>query len=384
MTDSQLIDKLLLEWSWRCEKGYPDLNNEEDLKLLENLFGIKLAEDKTYEDLGPEATDLANYLTRELSLSKESIIYLSKKKFLIRAPEGVRRQDLINQIEPFTKDIDLVFDRSITGSSLGGYRQPSTGVQVIFKDASTTKLGAIGKENEAFLRDKINTVATQQRPITISIKSEQNGKTLVYPNIVQATDVSKKEETSGAKADINLIDINNKVYGISVKKDGGFRWGSISRSHKEVLENFLEKASQGQIENLEIVQDEANPKVLNMKNPTNNRNYGKIFLTNVPNLEIEDIAFGKDNADVVQRTFSDSDFQANEDSLQISVSKIYETAKDFDKDDLPVVRLEKNETTAYRDYGYSRRGITIRVVPASQMQVGTRANVLVLDYSKIN
>ena len=28
----ELIDKILLEWSYRCEKGYPDLNNKEDLK----------------------------------------------------------------------------------------------------------------------------------------------------------------------------------------------------------------------------------------------------------------------------------------------------------------------------------------------------------------
>ena len=25
------IDKILLEWSWRCEKGYPDLNTAKDL-----------------------------------------------------------------------------------------------------------------------------------------------------------------------------------------------------------------------------------------------------------------------------------------------------------------------------------------------------------------
>ncbi len=37
-----VIDKILLEWSYRCEKGYPDLNNREDLKIFEDLFGVNL------------------------------------------------------------------------------------------------------------------------------------------------------------------------------------------------------------------------------------------------------------------------------------------------------------------------------------------------------
>ena len=50
----ELIDKILLEWSYRCEKGYPDLNNKEDLNIFEELFGIKLDEDNTqgYRPLG--------------------------------------------------------------------------------------------------------------------------------------------------------------------------------------------------------------------------------------------------------------------------------------------------------------------------------------------
>ena len=40
----ELIDKILLEWSYRCEKGYPDLNNKEDLKIFEEVFKVKLDE----------------------------------------------------------------------------------------------------------------------------------------------------------------------------------------------------------------------------------------------------------------------------------------------------------------------------------------------------
>jgi hypothetical protein len=35
---NNVIDKLLLEWSWRCEKGYPDINNPADKKVLDKLL----------------------------------------------------------------------------------------------------------------------------------------------------------------------------------------------------------------------------------------------------------------------------------------------------------------------------------------------------------
>ena len=40
-----LIDKVILEWSYRTKKGYPDLNNEEDLRVFESMFGFNLKEE---------------------------------------------------------------------------------------------------------------------------------------------------------------------------------------------------------------------------------------------------------------------------------------------------------------------------------------------------
>ena len=39
-----LVDKIIKEWSWRCAKGYPQLDSEEDLRILEGLFNINLTE----------------------------------------------------------------------------------------------------------------------------------------------------------------------------------------------------------------------------------------------------------------------------------------------------------------------------------------------------
>jgi len=39
-----LIDRVILEWSYKTKKGYPDINNEKDMALFESMFGFNLNE----------------------------------------------------------------------------------------------------------------------------------------------------------------------------------------------------------------------------------------------------------------------------------------------------------------------------------------------------
>lgn len=54
-----LIDRTILEWAWMCEKGYPDLNNENDLKVFESKFGFNL--------LLNENVDLVNFISKNIN-----------------------------------------------------------------------------------------------------------------------------------------------------------------------------------------------------------------------------------------------------------------------------------------------------------------------------
>jgi hypothetical protein len=47
-----LIDKAILEWSYKTSKGYPDINNQEDMALFESIFGFELGE----SNMGGKAT----------------------------------------------------------------------------------------------------------------------------------------------------------------------------------------------------------------------------------------------------------------------------------------------------------------------------------------
>ena len=41
-----LIDKAILEWSYKTKKGYPDINSQEDMDLFESMFGFNISERK--------------------------------------------------------------------------------------------------------------------------------------------------------------------------------------------------------------------------------------------------------------------------------------------------------------------------------------------------
>ena len=82
-----LIEKAILEWSYRTKKGYPDLNNEEDLRVFESTFGFDLTVTELvkldYDMLSPRAQEIAQELIDLLQIDKEQIIPASKTSIVI-------------------------------------------------------------------------------------------------------------------------------------------------------------------------------------------------------------------------------------------------------------------------------------------------------------
>jgi len=68
-----IVDRLIKEWSWRCEKGYPDLNNAKDMAILHEILAeyditLEEVEEKTEEQEGGE--DLIKHETSKNDLEK--------------------------------------------------------------------------------------------------------------------------------------------------------------------------------------------------------------------------------------------------------------------------------------------------------------------------
>ena len=78
------------------------------------------------------------------------------------------------------------------------------------------------------------------------------------------------EKTSdNKKADVVLLTPEGEMP-ISVKEDKAFRWSSAMTTHRQVFDAVLRPAMGEGTEDLKLVQDEQNPKLLNMINPKNN------------------------------------------------------------------------------------------------------------------
>jgi len=367
-----LIDKIILEWSYRTEKGYPDINNEDDMKIFESLFGFDLSEvKKPIEYLSPEAQKLGKELIKKLGLEDDEIKAHAKNRIIVYTDRP--RQEVFNSLKDLGYEKDL-----IKGSSAGGFKTPE-GIEIIHK--AQTSVGDAGLDNEDIVVRKIKERAELEGQMTVTFKG--SNKSLEYKGVTGALGVGR-ESGGNKKADIKLVTSTGDK-GISIKKDGPFRWSSAMKTHGNIFHKIMGDAYEGKRDDLKLIPDKENPRVLIMMNPKNNLPYGRIHVINAPGLDFETMAFGSDKVSVVQRTFEDDDFNFENGVLTITATKVYDKVDDFDDDDQPIIQFERNASKATKTDGYTGRGITIRTVPVSvKKKITSRANYLTIDYNDLD
>lgn len=88
-----LIDKVILEWSYKTRKGYPDINSQEDMALFESMFGFNLSEGDynilSFGDLrkygGPRLNKLYDLISNKepiaLNSGEEKVIDFAKPEY---------------------------------------------------------------------------------------------------------------------------------------------------------------------------------------------------------------------------------------------------------------------------------------------------------------
>ena len=371
-----ILDKVLLEWSYRCEKGYPDINNKKDIALFESIFGFNLIKEakRPFEYLSKEAQELGKELIQKLNLEDSELIADSKNRIIIYTDRP--RHEVFRALS----DLGYEHTHMVRGSSGGGYITPE-GVEIIHKPQ--TSVGLAGLDTEAALVNKVEeAVNTNGGPINV-IFIGKNGVNLDYKNVKGAVGVGEK--TSGnKKADVVLLTPEGEMP-ISVKEDKAFRWSSAMTTHRQVFDAVLKPAMGEGTEDLKLVQDEKNPKLLNMINPKNNLPYGSIYVLNAPDMDYKTLAFGSDNAAVVKASFEDKDFNLNNGTLTVHTAGNYSQADHFSEDDKPIIRFERNASKATNTEGHTGRGITIRTVPAKGYNNRTsRANTLDIEYKDLD
>lgn len=365
-----LIDKAILEWSYRTRKGYPDINSQEDIALFESIFGFNLKEaKKDFSHLSQQAQEVAKDLMQKLNLSQDEIKAHSRNRIIIFV--DTPRQEVFKSLE----GLGLERVPTLTGSSAGGFKTPE-GIEIIHKAQSS--LGNIGLDNEDIVVDSINNAVKEEGEINVVFVGEN--KKVEYKGVKGAEGVGR-DTGDNKKADI-LINDSRGAQPVSIKKDGLFRWSSAMKTHGFIFEKIMNAAAEGKMDNLKLMADETNPRLLLMMNPENNKAYGRVFVLNAPGMDLQTLAFGSDNATIVQRTFEEPDFNLNGNTLTIKASKVMTDVNDFTEGDIPVIQFERNASKATKFEGIYGRGITIRTIPMSTKNKETsRANNLTLDWN---
>lgn len=354
------------------------------MKLLDLISEYFLNEvGGPYEQLSSVAKEVAQDIMKALDLSKEEIGKHARNRIIVRSDKP--RAEIFKALE----DMGFERDPDIVGSNPGGFRTEN-GIEIIHKPFSAEKsVGNAGIGNEMAFIDGIKSFLEQKRPLDVVLKGKNKSTTI--KGVTEVVHIGKEGESKGWKGDARLI-AGGKEVNISIKLDGGYRWESVIKRYRDVFETVLKKGLAGEIPNLELRPSTEKKNLLLMMNPNNNKAYGRIFITGHPDLEkdsssIHDMAFGPDNAIIVQRSFTEGDFSLSGNTLTVTCSKVLETVDDFEDDDFPVIEFERNASKASKAdkdpndvYG---RGIVMRTRPAGQAKGTDKANYLYLDYNDV-
>ena len=372
-----LIEKFIRRVSWKFPKGYPDMSDPKDkellFKLLEEIqIPISEVAKDDYNLLFPEARKEAEYLATELELDTSSLFKAGNRN-RIGIITDIPRQEFFDRLE----DLGYERDLNISGSGSGGMKKGN--IEVIHKPASAQVGGGHGKENEETFRGILNELIKQAGG-TADIKIHAGDNTVEAKDITSAVDNSKTKTGEYYKPDADLMSGENTTLGVSIKKDGEARWESSKTRLKDIYDNFIEKASKGEISNMKLVQRPDAKEGKYFMQTEDGRNYGKVVIDEFPDTFDNEFIFGKPEqfpVIVVERSFSPNDFKLNNKTITVQVSKIYKTLDD-------VIEAGKTPVVVFSHHINKPYGIEIRVFPASSVpKEGGRAVTMKIHYDEL-
>ena len=377
-----IFDKFFKKFAYKFDKGYPDLNNSQDVLLLESLLEKLGTEVELQEDKIQNKANSIKAVQKIIDQvgSKYNLFAMKSKPNRIgskgKQPESV----FIDAFkEVFGDDIDIkVFPpkRSPNPSNSFNMYQFDTeefgSVNII---VSRSEPGGAGKSNEAMFINTLNSLIEQAgESATIKLQSPEYTETFV--NVDKVVDSSKMGAGVGDKSDAQFMSGNSVVGNISLKQDGGFRWASVASTYKDFINKFIKKASNKELKNLSLEPNPDSPSKYLMFDPTTGTRVSKVIVPDFPMEDIENWVFGPEEPKtiVVSRTWKESDFSLNGDIITVQASHIYKDLADLEKDKMdPVFYIAQHVGTS--------TGLDFRIVPSKMGNIS--ANARELSYNEV-
>ena len=296
------------------EENQADLQNKDTEEApAEETAPEDIKENKRYRIIS-EATDAEDgieILKKNFNLTDDNFVKVSANKYKLLVPRS-ERVEYIKKIQAIN---GFDYDPSAKGSSIGAITYKNS--SFLLKPTGAQGRASAGTENEDVLENEI------KKYLELGVKNvifKGSNKSYSIPNVTGVTGVGY-DVAGGKKADIVITGTAGN-YPISIKKDNAGFWESADTRYKDLMTKLVTKIKNGdfspELVFVPFVDKLGNEKkgINLMYNDTTKSKISGVLVTDLPNKEEESIIFGSDNAVVIYRTYTESDFNQQGDDLE--------------------------------------------------------------------
>jgi hypothetical protein len=331
-----VLDLFFKKYSYKFDKGYPDMNNEKDVLLLESILNnLGLP---TYDTLliNESASDIKDILI-DAGYDPEDIIIKSSKQIRLLTKGNERKSTM----DKLVADLGYTYNPNFKGSSLGAIIADD-GTAIIVKPKERQGGLAAGLDNEQALVDDINQY-TGEGPIKVVFKG--TNKTISFNNITKAKSIGT-DTSGGKKSDVALYDGDKIIGNLSLKKSNAVMWESADKRYKDLVKKLSQKLIDNPFPNIGLRKTEKEG-IYRLYNPETNTDLSGIIITDLPNNENESIIFGTDNpkVQVIKHTFQPNDFSFEDGILTIQSGTIFSELSDVEGTEYEPILVLRHDVT---------------------------------------
>ena len=357
------------------------MNDPKDVLLLESLFKKLGVEIELNEEVPnrPSTVKAVQKIIDQVG-TKYNLFAMKSKPNRIGSIGKVPESNFIQAFKDvFGEDIDIKLFPPRQGKNPSGsfnmYQFTTEEFGEVNIIVSRSEPGGAGKSNEAMFINTLNKLIEQAgESSTIVLKSPEYTETFTSINKVE--DSSKTGAGKGDKSDAQFISGNTVKANISLKQDGGFRWASVASVYKDFIQKFIQKASAKQLEKVSLETNPNSPGKYLMFDPTTNTRVSKVIIPDFPMKDVENWVFGPETPKVivVGRTWKESDFSLDGNTITVQASHIYKDLADLETDKMdPVFYIAQHVGTS--------TGLDFRIVPSKMGNIS--ANARELSYNEV-
>ena len=373
-----VVTEFINKIAYKFPKGYPDLNDPADKELLESLMGLN----EEVPNMSGTKKAVA-FITQKVG-DEYGVKPLPSKPNRLSAP-GIKDAKVFVDIvkKTFGEDTDVKVLEPRQGSNPSGkfpmFQFDTDDFGQVNMLASFSAPGGAGKNNEAVFIETLNKlIADAGESAKIIITSPEYTET--FDNVTLVEDSSKTGAGKGDKSDAQFLSDGKVVTNISLKQDGGFRWASVASNYPDFIKTFQEKAFAGEIDGFEL---KPNPEIKGKYLMYNSKTGDRVTKVVIPdfiegNDEIETFVFGPEDPKVivVSRSWKESDFKLDEDTITVQATHIYKSIDDIEKGGIaPVFTIAQHQNKPI--------GLDYRIYPENMTKIGSRSRGIELSVSDI-